>query len=249
MKLSIVTPSWNSEETIVDTMRSVDMQTYSKIEHIVIDGASTDSTVKVISDFGSERVKIVSEKDNGIYDAMNKGIRMATGDIVGILNSDDMFYNDYTLELVVHAFQSQKVDCVFGDIIYVQHIDTNKTIRYWRSSPYTHGAFYKGWHPPHPAFFVRKEVYEKYGVFRENFDISADFELMLRFLEKEEVSSFYLGETLVRMRMGGESNRSIRNIVKGNINCLKAFKVNNLRVPLFYPIIRLLPKVKQYFNR
>lgn len=249
MKVSIITPAWNSEATIKDTLKSVDMQTYKDIEHLVIDGQSTDRTADIVSDFGSDKVRIVSEKDQGIYDAMNKGIGMVNGDIVGILNSDDMFNDEYTVEKVVKAFQEQCVDCVYGDIIYVDSIDTEKAIRYWKSSPFFPGAFYKGWHPPHPTFFVRKNVYEKYGVFRSDLTVSADFELMLRFLEKEKLSSFYIESVLVKMRMGGESNSSIRNIVKGNMNCMKAFKLNGLRIPLFYPIVRLLPKVKQFFNR
>jgi glycosyltransferase involved in cell wall biosynthesis len=201
----------------------------------------------IVRAYGNSISRVISEPDEGIYDAMNKGIKAASGDIIGILNSDDFYHNEQVLSDIVNAFENDDADAVYGDLVYVGKNDTNKIIRYWKPNPYNPGDFLKGWHPPHPSFFVKKEVYAKYGVFDRSFGVSADFELMLRFVEKYKIKIKYLPKLLVRMRVGGESNRSLRNIIQGNINCIRAFKKNGLKIGIFYPLTRLLPKISQFF--
>jgi len=248
MKISIITASYNSASTISDCITSVNEQTFQNIEHIIIDGVSKDNTINIINSIPNRVLKIISEPDKGIYDAMNKGIKLATGDIIGILNSDDLYCDKYVLEKVVSMFNATGVDCVHADLYYVQQNDTNQIVRHWKTCEFITGAFKKGWHPAHPTFFVRREVYEKYGLFNLDFTLAADFELMLRFLERYKISSIYLPQPIVRMRLGGATSKSVRNIIKQNIECYKAFKVNNLTVSLLYPLYRLLPKLKQFLH-
>lgn len=247
MKVSIITVVWNNADTIKDAIESVLNQTYKNIEYIIVDGGSTDGTIEIIQSYGNKISKFISEKDEGIYDAMNKGIKLATGDIVGILNSDDFYKSNDVIETVVREFISKDIDCLYGDLEYVDKNDTSKVIRYWKSNPYKEGLFQKGWHPPHPTFFVKREIYYKYGMFNTNFKIAADYELMLRFLEKYKIKSSYIPKVLVRMRLGGASNKSVINIIKANIECYKAWKVNNLRVnPISILIAKPFSKLLQY---
>lgn len=244
MKISIVTVCYNSAKTISDTLNSVASQTFVDIEHIIIDGGSTDDTLEIIQQHNNPRMKVISEKDNGIYDAMNKGIQIASGEIVGILNSDDFYCGPSVILDVVNEFKTKSVDCVFADLLFVDPIVANKIIRAWKSSPYVRGSFSKGWHPPHPTFFVKREVYEKYGLFDLDFKISADFELMLRILERHQITSSHLPKVIVHMRAGGESGRNFKNILIGNINVFKAFKKNGIKInPIIYLFNRLLPKL------
>ena len=246
-KVSIITVCFNSAKTINDTIDSVINQSYSEIEHIVIDGGSTDGTQQIVNSYNNKISQFISERDNGIYDAMNKGIKLATGDIVGILNSDDVYFDTTIIEKVVQQFDSSNCDSVYGDLFYVKSDDLNKIVRYWKSSKYIFGSFRKGWHPPHPTFFVKKIVYKQYGDFDLSMKVSADFELMLRLLEKFKIPVSYLPEVLVKMRVGGESNQNIKNIFVGNKNILKAFAKNDIEVSNFmYPLFRLLPKLKQF---
>lgn len=245
MKLSIITITYNSEKTLRDTINSVLKQTYQNIEYLIIDGASKDNTIAIIKEYEplfKGRMKWISEPDKGIYDAMNKGIRMATGDMIGILNSDDLYMDNNVLEDIAHTFNQTKVDAVYGNLLFVEENNTNKIVRTWKGSQHNPGGFLKGWHPAHPTFYVKKEIYEKYGVFDTSFDVSADFELMLRFIEKYQISNHYLDRYFIKMRMGGESTGSIKKIIEGNKNVLRAFKKNGFKVSPFYPIIRLFPK-------
>jgi len=215
-------------------------------EIIFVDGGSTDGTIELIKGYRDKIDKFISEKDNGIYDAMNKGIKLATGDIIGILNSDDFYASNDVIEKVVNEFKEKKVDSVYGDLVYVDAKNTDKVVRYWKSSIFIQGSFAKGWHPAHPTFFVKKEIYDKCGLFDLNMKVSADFELMLRFLEKYKISSSYIPQIFVKMRIGGESNQSIKNIIIGNKNILKAFEKNGIMVNKFlYPFYRLIPKIIQ----
>jgi glycosyltransferase involved in cell wall biosynthesis len=250
LKVSIITITYNSEKTLVQTIESVLSQSYQNIEYIIIDGNSTDKTVEIIKSYG-ERVSIfLSEKDDGIYDAMNKGLKLATGDIVGILNSDDVYFNNRVIEDVVEVFKKEKCASVYGDLYYVAEDNLERVSRYWKSSPFKEGSFKQGWHPAHPTFFVKREIYEKYGYFDLNMKVSADFELMLRFLEKYAISTAYLPKVLVKMRLGGESNRSIQNIIKGNKSILKAFDKNEIEVKTFsYFFYRFVPKLTQMLKR
>jgi len=246
IKISVVSVSFNSKNTIDNAISSVISQSCKNIEYIAIDGGSTDGTVDIIKSYGGKITKFISEPDKGIYDAMNKGIRMASGDVIGILNSDDMYADDAVLKDVAETFERTGADAVYGDLVYVDKDDTNKVVRYWKSGPYKPGSFRKGWHPAHPALFVRKAIYDKYGVFDTSFDISADFELMLRFFEKHKIKTAYLPRVLVKMRMGGESNGSLANIIKGNVNILRAFWRNGIFVTPLYTLKRAWGKMKQF---
>jgi len=246
MKVSIITVVYNNKNTIKDAIESVLNQTYKNIEYIIIDGASSDGTVEIIKSYGNKISKFISEPDNGIYDAMNKGIALATGDVVGILNSDDFYANNKVLERVVEVFKGCKCDSIYGDLVYVDKNDTDKIVRYWKSKPFNKGLFQKGWHPAHPTFFVKKEIYDKYGLFNLDFKIAADYELMLRFLEKYKISSSYIPEIFVKMRVGGESNKSIRNIIKANIECYKAWQTNGLKINPIVFLTKPLSKIFQF---
>lgn len=252
MKISIITATYNSSKTLRDTLESVLNQTYQDIEHIIVDGASKDSTLEIIKEYEQKfngRLKWISEKDNGIYDAMNKGITLSSGDIVGILNSDDFFTDNNVVTDIIDCFEKKSIDSLFANLNFVKQDDISKIVRVWKGSPYKENGFRKGWHPSHPTFYVKKEIYKKYGVFDLNFDVSADFELMLRFIEKYKISTYYLDRVTVKMRYGGESTGSISKIIIGNKNILKAFKKNGIKVSVFYPIIRLVPKVLEFIKK
>jgi len=249
MKISIITVTYNSSTTIADCIQSVQNQTYHNIEHVIVDGVSKDNTLEIIESLPNRVVKIISEPDKGIYDAMNKGIKIATGDIIGILNSDDLYTSNDVIETIAQIFESQAPDCVHADLYYVRQNNTNQIVRHWKTCDYKNGSFKKGWHPAHPTFFVKKEIYKQYGIFNLNFKLAADFELMMRFHERFHVNSIHLHEPIVRMRLGGASNKNIRNIIKQNIECYKAFAVNDIPISPLYPFYRLLPKITQYFHR
>tara|TARA_B100001093_G_scaffold187555_1_gene180161 strand:- start:220 stop:978 length:759 start_codon:yes stop_codon:yes gene_type:complete len=250
MKITIITVVYNNIATISDAIDSVLTQTYNNIEYIVIDGGSNDGTVEKVQSYEKGIDKLVSEKDKGIYDAMNKGIVLATGDIVGILNSDDVYFDENVIDSVIKNFKKKQTDCVYGDLYYVEKNDLNKIIRYWKSSKFKAGSFAQGWHPPHPTFFLKKEVYEKYGLFDLKMKVSADFDLMLRLLERHQISTSYLSKVLVKMRLGGESNRSLKNIIISNKTILKSFDKNKIKVNKFaYIFYRLIPKVIQMIKK
>jgi len=248
MKISIITTSLNSKETIEDTIKSVLAQTYKDIEYIVIDGGSIDGTLNIVDKYRDRINKVVSEKDKGLYDAMNKGIKLATGEVIGILNSDDVYTTSNVVEVVVKQMTEAGADVCWGDLVYVEKDDLSKITRYWKSSIYQNGKFQKGWHPPHPTFFVRRFLYDKYGIFRTDLLLAADYELMLRFLEKYKVSSFYISQTLVKMREGGKSNwKSISAVIKGNIESCKSWKLNGLKHNPLVFIFKPFQKIKQLF--
>jgi len=248
MKVSIVTVTYNSEATVEDTIKSVVNQDYDSIEYIIIDGLSTDSTLAIVNRYKDKIAKIISEKDNGIYDAISKGISMASGDIVVALNSDDMYASNSIISSVVSLFQQTHADVVYGDLNYVDRFDTSKILRKWRSGEYKKGLFLKGWMPPHPTFFARKTCYEKYGSFNLSLRSSADYELMLRFIHKHEVKVAYLPMLIVNMRAGGQSNVSFKNRYKANQEDKKAWEMNGLKPGLLTLIRKPLSKIKQYFH-
>ena len=248
MKISIVTVVWNNAKTIKDAINSVLNQSYKDVEYIVIDGVSTDGTIEIVQSYG-DRIKFISEKDNGLYDAMNKGIGLATGDVVGILNSDDFYAGDKILQIVADEFIKGNADSVYANLEYVDANDPKRVIRYWKSKKYQNGLFRSGWHPAHPTFFVKREIYEKYGVFDLSFKIAADYELMLRFFEKYNITSSYVDEVFVKMRMGGESNRSIKNIIKANMESYRAWQTNGLYInPLIF-LLKPFSKVVQFIKK
>ena len=241
-KITVITPTYNSSKYIKNSIESIINQEKVEIENIIIDGGSTDNTIEILKEYN---VKYISEPDDGIYDAMNKGIKIASGNIIAILNSDDVYSDNNVLEKVNTAFSETDCDIVYGNINIVG--EDGNTIRYWRPGGFNKKSFFKGWHPPHPSFFVKREVYKKYGLFRTDLSMAADFEFMLRVMEKERLKVFYIDEVLVNMGFGGATTGSIKNILKGNIQCIKAFKINGFKPPALYSIIRLLPKVKQFF--
>lgn len=230
--ISVITVCWNSEATIEDTLRSVAGQTYPSIEHIVVDGGSSDGTMRIVERF-PHVAKAVSEPDRGIYDAMNKGIRMSAGEIIGTINADDSYAAPDVLARVVAAFEDPTIDVCYGDLCYVGYRDPTRIIRYWRSSEFTPDLYLYGWCPPHPTFFVRRSVYDRLGTFDLSYKIAADVELTMRYLVKHRVRSRYLPHVLVKMRLGGTTNSSVGNIVKQNLEIWRALKAHGPKPSVF----------------
>ena len=244
MKVSIITVSYNSEQTIRDTFESVRFQDLDgfTLEYILVDGLSTDSTMIISRDYDDIINVSLSEQELGIYNAMNKGVSLATGDIIGFLNSDDTFSQSDSLRKVVRCFTENKtLDIVYGDIDYV---DSNGEItRRWRTG--AQKAFSKGWHPAHPGFYARKELFQEYGGFDEKLSIAADFDLMLRFIEVANSNTKYLEGVLVKMKLGGESNRSLKNIREGNRQIIQSFNKYSITPQFLYTVRRLIRKAFQ----
>lgn len=249
MKISIITVVLNAADTIEDTLRSVAAQRYPAIEHIVVDGGSTDGTLEIIERHRDRIAALVIEPDRGIYDAMNKGIAAATGEIVGMLNADDVYVDEHVLEKVARAFSDPAVDVCHADLVYVDRADLDKIIRYWKSRPYTAGLFEKGWLPAHPTFFVRRALYRRYGGFDLNYRFQADFELTMRLLAVHKARSVYLPEVIVKMRMGGISNRSVWNVIKGNLEAYRACRRHGLKVSPLFIARKVLSRLPQFFRR
>lgn len=249
MKVSIITICYNSIETIEDTLKSVLSQDYKDIEYIIVDGKSSDGTLEVIKKYSSQIAKIVSENDKGLYDALNKGISIATGDIIGFLHSDDLYYDTTVLSRVVRNFLNSDVDSVYGDLIYVKRNNPDKIVRYWESKPYSHGLFLKGWMPAHPTFFVKKSIYHSYGNFNLELKSAADYEIMLRFLHKHKISTTYLPQVLIKMRVGGKSNVSLSNRLKANREDRQAWKINGLKPSIFTLFRKPLSKIPQFYRK
>jgi len=247
-KISLITVSFNRQETIEDTILSVKSQTYKNLEYLIIDGASTDDTRKIIEKYPDVVTRYTSEPDKGIYDAMNKGIAKASGDIIGFINADDVLASSKVLSAVANAFAANNIDACYSDLVYVDQFDVNRVKRYWRSSMYKTGLFSKGWSPPHPTFYVKKSIYEKLGSFSLVYKLGNDIEIMLRFLEKYKIRSLYVPGVWVKMRMGGVSNESFANIVLQNREIIKAAKDNDLsfNVPKFV-FFKLKNRLGQYF--
>lgn len=246
--VSIVTVVFNNQATLQQAIDSVRQQTYPHIEHILVDGGSTDGTLDIIRS-NPHITNWVTETDDGIYDAMNKGIRMADGTIVGLLNSDDVYASSDVIERIVAEFQRKpKAQLLYGDLVYVKWENTSQVVRYWKTKPYYDRFFEHGFVPPHPTLFVRKEVYEK-EQYRKEFRFAADYEFMLRVMRKQRLESTYLPKLIVRMRMGGETSKNLRNIYRGNLEILASWKLNDLRPPIgFYPR-RIIEKLRQFFRR
>ncbi|HEU0063826.1 MAG TPA: glycosyltransferase family 2 protein [Flavisolibacter sp.] len=244
-RVSIITVSYNSAATIKNTLESVRDQNYSNIEHIIIDGGSSDATLKIIDSF-DHIAHCISEKDNGIYDAMNKGLQMASGDIIAFLNSDDVYADATVISNVVKQFEYKNTDTVYGDLNYVHKEDMNRVVRKWTSGNYTSNSFKMGWMPPHPSFFALKKVYEKVGGFNISLKSASDYELMLRILFKHRFNARYLKQVLVKMRTGGVSNSSFKNRIRANREDRMAWKLNNLHPYFFTLYLKPLRKVFQF---
>ncbi len=248
MKITVITATWNSETTIEDSLQSFAAQDYKNTEYLIIDGASTDSTLDIIKEKGKRVDRVVSEKDNGIYDALNKGIAMATGDVVGFLHSDDLFAHSSVLSRVAEAFELKGVDAVYGDLNYVSKLNTNKVIRHWKGGEYSREKIRNGWMPPHPTFYMKRSCYESFSAFNLDYRIAADYDSILRYLWRQQLSAAYIPDVLIKMRVGGESNRSIRNIINKSKEDCKAMLENGL------PVARALfgknfSKIPQFFVR
>jgi len=245
VKVSIVTPVYN-EPRIRHTLESIQAQEgVPELKSIVVDGGSTDETTEIIDEYADQIDTLISEPDEGVYDAMNKGIDRATGDVVGILNSDDRYDGPHVLRTVLDAFEESDADLSYGDLVYVD--DDDSVVRYWKSGDFRPRRFYYGWMPPHPTVFVRREVYEQYGRFDLDFPISADYEFLLRVLLKEGVSATYVDDVLVRMATGGQSDASIRNILYANLEVYRAWQKNGIRGGIHVPVVKPLRKIPQYF--
>ena len=243
-KISIITICFNSEKTIFKTLESVKKQSFNNIEHIIIDGASNDKTLEICKEY-SNSIKIISEQDNGVYDAFNKGLILATGEIIGFLNSDDVFYSEKAVEDIVNTFSNNEIDIVYGNLDYVNK--EGKVIRNWISRPYEKGLVKKAWMPAHPSFYCKKEVYDRLGGYNDSFKIAGDFELCLRFLEINQVPSFYLNKKVVKMLVGGISNSGLKSKWTIFKEELRAFKINNISVNPVSFFYYKLKKVKQFF--
>ena len=248
-KVSIITAVYNNCDTISQAIESVLYQDYPDIEYIIIDGNSTDGTVEIIRRYEGKITNWISEPDKGIYYAMNKGLKLATGDIVGILNSDD-FYRDATIiSKVVKVFIQHQPDALYGDLLYVEAANTQHIVRYWQAKSYHKNKFLMGWMPPHPTFFVKRQIYNQFGVFDTRLRSSADYELMLRLIHKHKIRLAYLPEILVKMRTGGISNKSLKNRLFANQEDYQAWKINDLR-PAFYTVwLKPIRKLLQYMTK
>jgi len=247
LHVSIITATFNSSKTIRDCLNSVVGQTFPS-EHIIIDGASTDNTLEIVRSI-SPSARIFSEPDHGIYDAMNKGIKLATGDVIGILNSDDFYACPQVLEKVVAIFQDSAVDVMFADLVYIRPDNLTKVVRYYSGAGFTPEKFTWGCMPPHPTFFVRREIYERYGMFHTDYEIAADFELTARFLARHQVWFAYLPEVLVYMRTGGISTRSLKSNWVLNREILRACDENGINTNLMKVYSKYFFKVTQLFAR
>ncbi|MCE9499121.1 MAG: glycosyltransferase [Leptospira sp.] len=246
MKITVITVCFNSVETIKDAIDSVQSQTYPEIEHLVIDGGSSDGTAEILRSQKSGNFRFVSEPDRGIYDAMNKGIGLAKGDVIGFLNADDVFADRESLSKIAECLKTNKVDSCYSDLVYMNR-ELTKIIRFWKSEPYREGLFNRGWMPAHPTFYVRKEIFERFGSFDLQFSLAADFELTMRFLAINKISSFYIPEVLVKMRVGGATNKGILNVIKGNLESYRACKKNNLQVSRFFVLQKIFSRIPQFF--
>lgn len=248
MNISLITVTYNAERYLRSSLLSIAKQN-CRVEHIIIDGGSTDNTKNILDQNKDAFARVVSEPDHGIYDAMNKGIQLASGEIIGMLNSDDYYPEADILERVSAVFEDTDVDACYGDLKYVDALDTDKVVRYWKAGSYKPEKFYWGWMPPHPTFFVRRSVYEKYGLFNLDLGSAADYELMLRFLLKYRINPVYIPETLVHMRVGGVSNASLSNRLKANAMDRKAWDVNNLKPYPWTLYSKPLRKVLQWIRK
>jgi glycosyltransferase involved in cell wall biosynthesis len=247
LKVSIITVVYNNRETIQEAINSVLAQDYGDVEYIIVDGASTDGTVEVVDEairiHSNKNIKFISENDNGIYDAMNKGIDLANGNIVGILNSDDLYYDKHCLSIVMNEFQNRNTDSVFADLVYVRPNNPDKVVRYYSSANFSPQKFAYGWMPAHPTFFVKRKCYEKYGKYKTNYTIAADYELLVRFFTTCNISYSYIPKVLVRMRVGGVSTKSCKSNWILNREIVRACSENGIKTNLIKVVSKYPSKI------
>lgn len=248
MKISIVTATYNSAHSVLTGINSIQEQTYPELELIIIDGNSKDDTVSLVKNAYNRELKFVSEPDRGIYDALNKGVKMATGDIIGFVHSDDILASPYVITEIVSAFKNNDVDGVYGDLQYVEKLNIEKIIRYWKSEDFEPKLLSKGWMPAHPTLFLKKEVYEKHSLFNLNYKIAADYDLMLRIFSDNTLKFKYLPKVITKMRVGGASNRSLKNIIRKSTEDLRALKLNGINRPYLALANKNFSKISQFIK-
>ena len=246
MKVSIITVTYNSERYLADCIASVRKQTFGNIEHIIVDGKSTDGTLKIIQKNADYIAKWISEPDRGMYHAINKGIKLATGDIIGVLNSDDMLASANAIMDIVATFDETGKDAVYGDLVYVDAINPQKVLRYWKGLPYNRKRFTYGWMPAHPTFYIRRNLIEQYGEYENHYFTAADYEFMARYLFLHKVSACYLPKMIVKMRNGGASNKSLYRRLRANRRDYLAMKKNRIPFAFLVSILKPLIKIPQY---
>ena len=249
-RISIVTAVYNRCQTIASTIDSVLAQTDKSIEYIIVDGMSDDGTKEVIESYGDRISKVVREPDTGIYDALNKGIAAASGDVIGFVHADDLLADIDVIDNIKNKFvENPELDAVYGDLLYVDSANAEKVVRYWRSGAYDRNKFLFGWMPPHPTVYVRKETYQKHGVYRTDMGSAADYECMVRLMYKHQILSGYLPTIVTKMRVGGVSNASLESRLNANQNDRQAWLKNQLRPPFGLRITKPLSKLPQYILR
>ncbi|MBB2144120.1 glycosyltransferase [Pedobacter sp. LMG 31464] len=248
MKISLITVVYNGEKYIEDCVKSIICQAYSDIEYIVIDGGSTDSTLTILEKYKSNIDCFVSEKDKGMYDALNKGINLATGDIIGILNADDMLASKDVISNIVTCFKINNSDAVYGNLNYVHPENANQIIRKWISKPFTKKDIKLGWMPAHPTLYLKRELFNRLDNYSLNFGSAADYELMLRYLYRYQIKAVFLNQLVVNMRTGGMSNASFKQRYHALVNDYKAIKANNISFPIVTLLVKKLSKLKQYLH-
>lgn len=248
MKISIVTVVYNGEKFLEDCIKSVLSQTYPYIEYIVIDGGSNDGSLAILEKYKNHIAHFVSEKDQGMYDALNKGIKMATGDVVGILNSDDMLASPDVIELIASCFISQDPEILYGNLNYVSPGQTEKIIRKWISKPFTKRSIVLGWMPAHPTFYAKRSLFANLGYYSLSFDSAADYELMLRFLYRNDVKAVFLDKLIVKMRTGGMSNASLKHRYRAFVNDYKALKTNKVPFAFLTIMLKKISKITQFIH-
>lgn len=248
LKISVITAVYNRVATVGHAMASLQAQTHPHVEHIVQDGGSTDGTLEVLRQLAIPSTFICSEPDKGIYDAINLGIARASGDVIGIMHSDDFYADDRALERVAKAFTNPEVDGVYGDLQYVAGENAQDIVRHWRSGEYNRPKLSRGWMPPHPTLYLRREVFDRWGLYDTSYQIAADYDAMLRYLVKGQIKLAYIPEVLVKMRIGGESNRSPRQILLKSREDLRAIRRNDVG-GVGTLALKNLSKLPQFFKR
>ena len=257
MKISVITVTKNNKNGLFCAIESVRSQSYPNIEHVIVDGNSTDGTLDILRQAQDDRTVIISEKDDGIYDAINKGIAISTGDVIGFLHSDDLFNNGTVLESIMKNIEKEKTDSIYGDLVYVNAVNTDNVLRYWKAGEPSNikrddkgiaGAMMKGWMPPHPALFVKKAIYDKHGLYDTSLKISSDYEMILRLFWKYKISTAYLPKIITKMRWGGASNKNFSNLVIKSKEDYAAMKKNDLPLRSFALVLKNIRKLPQFIS-
>jgi glycosyltransferase involved in cell wall biosynthesis len=249
MRVTLITATYNSERHLADAIDSILKQTHPDIEHIIVDGKSTDGTVAIIRRYENRIARWLSETDRGMYDAINKGMQMATGEIIGILNSDDILASDDVVASIARTFEEKNIDSLYGDLEYVDAEDTNKIYRIWKGKPYRRSLFHSGWMPAHPTFYFKRSLLDTCGYYENHYFSAADYEFMARYLFKHRVSSYYLPKLIVKMRLGGQSNSSLYKRLRANRRDYLAMKKNKIPFAFFVSILKPLSKIHQFYKK